>query len=276
MWSQALQTAPLRALLAGKGAYLNATVRLFGVPESMLAQTLREGGQGLEALEVTTCAHRGELEVYTRYLPADAARYEALVALLRDHHGDAVYSLDGTTVDEQVAALLLGDGGAQPPRTIATAESCTGGLLAARLTDLPGSSRYVRGALVAYANDVKERLALVDAALIERHGAVSEEVAGALADGARTQLQADIGVGVTGVAGPDGGTPEKPVGLVWLSAVAGDGERVTRRVQLAGGRADVRDRATTVAMHMLRVLLRGGGDAADAGANLPGGPAPTR
>ncbi len=132
--------------------------------------------------------------------------------------------------------------------------------MAARLTELAGSSDYVRGAIVAYANDVKTSLAGVEAELIERHGAVSEEVALALADGARRQLGASVGVGVTGVAGPGGGTPEKPVGLVWLS-VAGPGEtRVTRSVTLPGGRADVRDRATTVALHLVRrALLEGDG-----------------
>jgi nicotinamide-nucleotide amidase len=139
--------------------------------------------------------------------------------------------------------------------TLALAESCTGGLLAARVTELAGSSDYFKGAIVAYSNDVKVALAAVPRELIERHGAVSEEVADALADGARTQLDADVGVGVTGVAGPGGGTEAKPVGLVWIS-VAGPGEeRLTRSVNLPGGRFDVRDRATTVAMHLLRRAL---------------------
>jgi len=119
----------------------------------------------------------------------------------------------------------------------------------------------VKGGIVAYSNDIKVALAGVPAELIERHGAVSEEVAEALADGARQRLAADIGIGITGIAGPDGGTPEKPIGLVWLSVAAprpdGGTAEITRSVSLPGGRADIRDRATTVAMHLLRRLLLG-------------------
>ncbi len=142
--------------------------------------------------------------------------------------------------------------------TIATAESCTGGLLAARLTDPPGASDYVKGGIVAYSNEVKVAQAGVPAELLEAHGAVSSEVAQALAQGARSRLGADVGVGVTGVAGPGGGSEEKPVGLVWLSVIAAMGGRereLTRSVNLPGGRADVRDRATTVAMHLIRRAL---------------------
>jgi nicotinamide-nucleotide amidase len=154
-------------------------------------------------------------------------------------------------VDEQVAALLI-----EGSLTIATAESCTGGLLAARLTELPGSSRYVVGGVVAYSDEVKSSALGVQPALIAEHGAVSGEVAAALADGARTRLGADVGVGITGVAGPGGGSVAKPVGLVWLSVAANRAEnRITRSVQLPGGRADVRERATTVAMHLIRRLL---------------------
>jgi nicotinamide-nucleotide amidase len=147
--------------------------------------------------------------------------------------------------------------GAQPPRTIAVAESCTGGLLAARLTDPPGASAYVRGGIVAYANEVKSAQAGVDLALIERHGAVSTEVAQALADGARTQLGADIGVGITGIAGPAGGSDEKPVGLVCFSVAGPDDAHLTRSATLPGARADIRERATTVAMHLIRRALLG-------------------
>ncbi len=142
-----------------------------------------------------------------------------------------------------------------PRRTIATAESCTGGLLAARLTELPGASDYFNGGVVAYSNDVKVAQAGVPPELIEQHGAVSEQVARALADGARAHLGADVGVGITGVAGPGGGTEEKPVGLVWLSVTLDGAEPLTRSVNLPGGRADIRDRATTVALHLVRRAL---------------------
>jgi nicotinamide-nucleotide amidase len=143
---------------------------------------------------------------------------------------------------------------------IATAESCTGGLLAGRLTDRAGSSEYVAGGLVVYSNEAKTALAGVDAGLIDRVGAVSPEVADALADGARAALGASVGVGVTGIAGPGGGTPDKPVGTVCLSVSAGDGSRVARTVHLPGDRVAVRDRTTTVALHLVRRLLLGDAD----------------
>ncbi len=240
--------------LAGAGEYRVQVLRMFGIPESEIAETLRvaerEGVQ-LDRLEITTCLRRGEIEVVTRYEPPADDIYAAFEAVVRRRHADTLFSDDGSTIDQQVASLLR-DGG----QTIATAESCTGGLLAARLTDPPGASDYVRGAIVAYANDVKSAVAGVDPELIERHGAVSPEVAAALADGARTQLGATVGVGITGIAGPSGGTPEKPVGLVCFS-VAGpaEGSHLTRAVTLPGSRADVRDRATTVAMHLVRRAL---------------------
>jgi nicotinamide-nucleotide amidase len=255
MWSLAVQSDALRAVLARATVYRRRTLRLFGIPESEIAQTLRAAaGEGieLERLEITTCLKRGEVEVVTRYEPPAQDAYDALVALVRARHADTLFSEDGATVDEQVAALLRGEGDAH---TIATAESCTGGLLAARLTELPGASDYVRGAVVAYSNEVKVALAGVPAELIARHGAVSPEVAAALAEGARTRLGADVGVGVTGIAGPGGATPEKPVGLVCLSVAGPLDASLTRAVTLPGARADVRDRATTVALHMVRRAL---------------------
>ena len=271
MWRAALDGELLRAALRGATSYEQRTMRLFGIPESEIAQTLRVAereGVALERLEVTTCLKRGEIEIVTRLQPGREDVYEAFVALVRERHADTLFSLDGSTIDAQVAALLRGgtlvdegraigahDGVDARPRTIATAESCTGGLLAARLTELPGSSDYVRGAIVAYADDVKVSQAGVPARLIERHGAVSGEVAQALAQGSRERLGADVGVGVTGVAGPGGGSEDKPVGLVWLSVAASADEPLTRSVNLPGGRADVRDRATTVAMHLVRRAL---------------------
>jgi nicotinamide-nucleotide amidase len=253
MWLKAVATEALQAAIAGAASYRQRTLRLFGMPESEIAETLRvaeRDGIALARLEVTTCLKRGEIEVVTRYEPDAEGIYEDLAAIVAERHADTLFSTDGSTIDEILARLLDG-------LTIATAESCTGGLLAARLTERPGSSAYVSGGLVVYSNAAKVALAGVDRALIERHGAVSREVAEALADGARERLGADLGVGITGIAGPGGGTADKPVGLVWIS-IAGPGEaRTTRSVNLPGGRADVRDRASTVAMHMLmRVLQR--------------------
>ncbi len=253
MWQAAVQTEALRKVLAGAGEYRVRTLRMFGIPESEIAETLRlaerEGIQ-LDHLEITTCLRRGEIEVVTRYEPGVEETYEAFEAVVRERHADTLFSDDGTTIDEQVAALL------RKGHTIATAESCTGGLLAARLTDQPGASAYMLGGLTAYADEVKSAQAGVDPALIERHGAVSTEVAEALADGARTRMGAEIGVGITGIAGPGGGTEEKPVGLVCFSVAGpGEGEHLTRSVTLPGGRADIRDRATTVALHLIRRVL---------------------
>ncbi|MHB8658853.1 MAG: competence/damage-inducible protein A [Solirubrobacteraceae bacterium] len=256
MWVSAVATDAFQAAIAGATTYRRGIVRLFGIPESEIAGTLRAAvrdGIDLPRLEITTCLRRGEVEVVTRYEPSAADVYEEFVAFLEERHGDTLFSRDGATVDEQVAGLLAG-------RTIAVAESCTGGMMAARLTDRAGSSAYFRGGLVAYSNAAKAELVGVDPELIERRGAVSGEVADALADGARRRLGAAIGIGITGIAGPGGASEAKPVGLVCF-AVADAGGRIARSVRLPGSRTDVRDRSTTVGMHLLRRLLRGEYDA---------------
>jgi PncC family amidohydrolase len=257
MWPAVVASEAFAAAIGDAARYRHATLRLYGIPESEIAETLRaaEGAHGLEGLEITTCLRRGEIEVVTRYEPDRQAAYEAFESVVRERHADTLFSTDGTTIDEQVAALLRARG-----LTIATAESCTGGLLAGRLTDLAGSSEYVRGGLVVYSNEAKTALAGVPADLIERAGAVSVEVADALADGARSRLGAAVGVGITGVAGPGGGTEAKPVGLVCFSVVGPGDARIARSTRLPGSRTDVRDRSTTVAMHLVRRLLLGLGD----------------
>jgi nicotinamide-nucleotide amidase len=255
MWGAAVATEAFRSATAGATEYRQQMLRLFGIPESEIANTMlqaREAGIDLDALEITTCLRRGEVEVVTRYEPPQQGTYEAFAGLVASKHPRELFSDDGTSVDEQVAALLRSSG-----RSLATAESCTGGLLAGRLTDLAGSSDYVLGGLVVYSDAAKIALAGVDPALIARVGAVSVEVAEALADGARAALGADVGVGITGIAGPGGGTEDKPVGTVCFSVAAADGARLTRRLVLPGGRFDVRDRSTTVAMHLIRRVLRG-------------------
>ena len=258
MWAAAIMNSPaLQAVLRETTEYRRDMLRLYGIPESEIAATLRAAeadGIALGELEITTCLRRGEVEVVTRYEPGAAAAYEQFAAFVRARHPTTLFSDDASTVDEQVFALLRGDA-SSPSETIAVAESCTGGLLGARLTERPGSSEFVRGGLVVYSDAAKVRLAGVDAQLIERAGAVSEEVAAALADGARAALDADVGVGVTGIAGPGGATDGKPVGLIWLSVSHRDGRRLTRSVTLPGTRADIRDRATTVALHLVRRLL---------------------
>jgi nicotinamide-nucleotide amidase len=251
MWRSAVASEPVQEAIGGRTEYRQQTVRMFGVPESGLADTLRdaeEGIDGFEGLEITTCLRRGEIEMVTRFEPDAAGVYEELLAVLREYHGREIFSEDGSRVDDQVAQLLAG-------RRLVTAESCTAGLLAARLTERPGSSDYVTGGVVAYSNDVKVEMLGVSPELIEEHGAVSEPVAEAMAEGALARFDADTAVSITGIAGPDGGSEEKPVGTVCWSVKLADGRGVTRTVHLPGDRVEIRDRSTTVAMHLLRRVL---------------------
>ena len=256
MWKGAVRTDAFRDAVAGATEYRQSILRFFGIPESEIAASLRaveEAGVPVERLEVTTCLRRGEIELATRWEPGDEEAYRRFESLIRERHADTLFSEDGSTIDEQVAALLRGP----PVRWLAIAESCTGGLLAARITERAGSSEYFAGGVVPYSDAAKRELAGVPAELIARHGAVSAEVARALAEGAIGRFGADVGVGITGIAGPGGGTKEKPVGLVCFCVAERDSGRIERATQLPGGRVDVRDRSTTVAMHLLRRLLRG-------------------
>ena len=254
MWGAATETAAFKQAARGATTFSRRTLRLFGIPESEIAATLRaaeEQGIAIERLMVTTCLRSGEVEIVTRHEPDAAEVYTELEQFIGTRHADTLFSTDGTSVDDQVAELLLRD-----DLTLALGESCTGGLLAARLTQRAGASRYLRGGVVAYADAVKHLLLAVPEEIIKRHGAVSAEVAEALADGARAQLGADVGVGITGIAGPGGGSEEKPVGLIFCSA-SREGAHLTRRVELPGSREDVRKRSATVALHLLRRLLLG-------------------
>ena len=255
LWPEALETATFRAASAGRSQFEQRMLRLVGIPESEIAETLRVGEEqidGLEDLEVTTCLRRGELEVAVRYEPPARAAWEELLELVRERHGTELFSDDGTSVDEQVAALLTDSG-----RTVAVAESCTGGELAGRLSAPAGASAWFAGGVVPYANEAKARLLGVDFELIERHGAVSAPVASAMAEGALARFGAGAAVAVTGVAGPGGGTEDKPVGYVCFAARLADGFELARDLVIPGERPDVRDRSTTVALHLLRRLLRG-------------------
>jgi nicotinamide-nucleotide amidase len=264
MWEDARSTDAFRAAIAGATEYRQSILRMFGIPESEIAATLREiaaAGVPLDRLEITTCLRRGEIEVATRWEPLHEGVYREFERRVRERHADVLFSDDASTIDEQVARLLRGP----PPRTVAVAESCTGGLMAARLTDPPGASGYMLGGVTAYSDAAKSALAGVPPELIERHGAVSPEVAAALAEGAIDRFGADVGIGITGIAGPGGGTEEKPVGWVCFCVAERAGGRIARALQLPGGRSDVRDRATTVTMHLLRRLLLGERDSPGSG-----------
>jgi nicotinamide-nucleotide amidase len=249
MWPAALDHPAVEQALAGRAELRQRTIRLWGTPESELAATLRENAGRLTDLEITTCLSGGELEIVTRCGPAAETAFDAFAAVVQTTYPDTLFSADGRTVDDIVADALLAQG-----LTIATAESCTAGLLAARLTERPGSSAYVLGGFVTYANQAKHDMVGVPLDLIDRVGAVSAEVAEAMATGARDRVGTDLGVGITGVAGPGGGTEDKPVGLVHL-CVVGPGKPVARRIRVPGSRADVRNRSVVVAMHLLRELL---------------------
>ena len=253
MWETALGVGPVRAVVARAGVLEQRIMRITGVPESQLAEVLREFDPP-PALEITTCLRRGELEIATVFDPAASDDYTALEEAVVSRFGARVFSRDGATIDEIVARLLLGP----PPRTVAVAESCTGGLMTARLTDRAGSSAYVLGGVTAYSNEAKVAHAGVPAGVIAEFGAVSPEAAAALARGAASRFGASLGVGITGIAGPGGGTPEKPVGTVCVCvAGASDGPLIERTVRLPGDRAAVRERTTTLAMHLLRRALLG-------------------
>ena len=251
MWPRAVESRPVQAVLARATPLLSYTVRMFGVPESEIAKSLREmeaGGVELGAGEITTCLRRGEIEIDVRYRAEAATVAEAVRAGLSDRHSRHLFSLDGETVDSQLARLLQG-------RRLGLAESCSGGLLAARITDLPGASTYFAGGVVAYSNGAKADLLGVDPELIEAHGAVSSEVAEAMSRGALERFDADVAVSITGIAGPDGGSEEKPVGYVCFDARLADGSSIARDPVIPGGREDIRERSALVAMHLLRILL---------------------
>jgi nicotinamide-nucleotide amidase len=270
MWQKAVATPAFREAIAGAVTYRRGIVRLYGIPESEIANTLRaavQAGVPLDPLEITTCLRRGEIEVATRYEAQFEDAYRSFLDFVAERHPDELFSRDGTTVDEQIASSLVRAG-----RTVAVAESCTGGLMSARLTERGGSSEYFVGGAVVYSNEAKVALAGVDPELIERFGAVSTEVAEALASGAAGRFGADYGIGITGIAGPGGGTEAKPVGTVCFSIYSREGAHLTRRLLLPGSRGDIRDRSTTVAMHLLwQVLVDQGVVALPVGAGGGGG-----
>ncbi len=251
MWPSAVASPAVRAVLDRARPLLEDQVLLYGTLEADLAATLRRVEDRLDGLEVSTCLRSGELEVVTRYSPDRQPQVDLLRETLLADYPRTVFSTDGRDVDDVVADALRERGW-----TVAVGESCTGGLLGGRLTARAGSSAWVLGSVAAYANRAKTALLGVPEALLVAHGAVSEEVAVAMAEGARRAFGADVGVGVTGVAGPGGGSDDKPAGTVHLAVVTPGATR-TRRLLLPGGRESVRSGATTAALHELRRTLLG-------------------
>ena len=222
-------------------------MRTYGVGELQVGAVVDAAPRDL--LDVAVNVDAGEVAVRLRHRPEAAAQaqadglVEALVAAV------PVFSTDGRTVDE-----LLAEGCAPRDATVAVAESCTGGALGERLTDRPGSSDYVLGGVISYANEVKHGVLGVSERLLTEHGAVSAPVAEAMADGVRRLTGATYSLSVTGVAGPDGGTAEKPVGLVYLACAGPPAPRVVRE-RFPGDRASVREWSVVRALHLLREAL---------------------
>ena len=252
MWPRALETDAVRAVLARATPLHGLTMRMFGVPESEIAKSLREieddDGVDVDAVEITTCLRRGEIEIDVRWREETEATAMAVRDGLRRRHERETFSLDGETIDQQVAKLLAG-------HRLGLAESCSGGLLAARITNVPGASDYFAGSAVTYSYEAKEELLGVPKALLEKYGAVSPECAEAMATGALKAFDADVAVSVTGIAGPGGALPDKPVGYVCFNAILADGTSIARAPVIPGDRADIRERSGLVAMHLLRDLL---------------------
>jgi len=231
-------------------AIFTRTIHTVGIPESELDLKIEDLFRTLENPKIAVLAHGGRVDVKVMAKAPGREEAEALIepvaAELVRRIGAGIFGTDDVTLEGAIAAELMRRG-----LTIATAESCTGGSIADAFVRVPGVSATFLGGVVAYANSMKEHVLGVDPADIRRMGAVSEEVAIAMARGARERLGADIAISTTGIAGPDGGTPEKPVGLVWYGLATEDGRYSARRHVFPGARSDVRMRATMTALNIL-------------------------
>ena len=241
-----------------QGARLSRrVVKVTGRPESevdaICGPVYTPWAQAPLPIETTILAALGQIELHLTAVGSDdvaASRaLDAAVAALQSVLGPSVYSIDGQPLEAVVGDLLKAAG-----KTVAVAESCSGGLLSSRLTDVPGSSAYFNRGAVCYSNAAKMDWLGVPGAVIEAHGAVSEPVARAMASGVRAAAGADAGIGVTGIAGPDGGTDEKPVGTVAIAVCLGDDEQV-RTFRFVGPRDMVKFQSAQAAMNMLRLML---------------------
>jgi nicotinamide-nucleotide amidase len=249
LWPAALASEALGAVLGRTKPPSRHVLRFYGASESAVARALAEAGGDGHGVEATICARDFEIHVDLVVEPGAEERGEALAAALRGPLARHLFSED----ERPVAAIVLDlcrDAGLR----LATAESCTGGLVAARLSDIPGASDVLAGGVVAYANHVKTAELGVSEELLAAHGAVSAEVAAAMAAGVRRRLGVDVGIAVTGVAGPGGGSPEKPVGLVHYH-VSAPGAEEGREFSLPADRETIRSRATVASLHLARRVL---------------------
>jgi nicotinamide-nucleotide amidase len=249
IWRNALERPELQQILARAQSPEHRILRFFGLPESAVAGVVEQAGGEADGLELTICAHDLEVQVDLVIPPGAERQAERVAEALHGAHPRALFAED----EEPVEALVL-EAARRRGWTLATAESCTAGLVAARLTNVPGSSDVFVGGVVAYSDAVKRELLGVPAEVLARAGAVSPETAEAMASAARRALGTDVAVSVTGVAGPGGGSPEKPVGLVYLHAVTPEDSHGVE-LRLPGNRDAVRRRAAVSALHLLRRLL---------------------
>ncbi len=249
LWADAPEHAALADIFARATPRVRWLMRTYGIGESHVADIHRSAGGDPAGVETSICARSFEIEIDIRADPGHDDAGAELAAKMRAELGGHLFATDERPLSEIVLDLLRARGWKG-----ATAESCTGGMVAAALTDIPGCSDAFAGGVVAYSNRLKHDLLGVPEDVLERHGAVSAETAAAMAAGARTRLGADAAVSVTGIAGPGGGTEEKPVGLVYLhvSSPAGEDER---RMDIPGSRDAVRGRAATAALQLLRAHL---------------------
>jgi nicotinamide-nucleotide amidase len=249
LWPRVVEHEAVRRIVARAPGRAHRVLRLFGPPESAVARALEQAGGEGDGVEVTICARDLEIHVDLYADGEGAPRAVEIEHALRREFGEQLFGDDTRSVEELVLELSR-----DRRARLATAESCTGGLVGARLTGVPGASDVFAGAIVSYADDVKRDLLDVGADVLATHGAVSAEAAEAMAEGARRLLGADVALAVTGIAGPGGGTPAKPVGLVFLHVAAPEGDAGERLV-LPGGRDDVRTRAAVAGLHLLRRVL---------------------
>ena len=254
LWPAAVASAPVQRVLARARPPQRRVLRFYGASESAVARALAEAGGDGDGVEATICARDFEIHVDLVVDPGAEGRADVLAAAIRAPVEKYLFSEDERPVEAVVLDLCRARG-----LTLATAESCTGGMVGARLTSVPGSSEAYLGGVVAYADAVKVGELGVSQELLERHGAVSAEAAAAMAAGVRERLGADVAVAVTGIAGPGGGSAEKPVGLVDLHAEGPDGA-LARELDFPGDREAIRARAAVAALHLLRTLLTRSGD----------------
>jgi nicotinamide-nucleotide amidase len=249
LWPAALESAPVLRVLEGAQQPGRRTLRFYGTSESAVARALAEAGGDGDGVEATICARDFEIHVDLVVDPGAEGRADELALALRAPLERYLFAEDERPVEEIVLEICRGR-----RFTLATAESCTGGLVAARLTSVPGSSEVFQGGVVAYSDDVKRSELDVPETILLEHGAVSPETAAAMATGARARLRVEVAVAVTGIAGPDGGTEDKPVGLVYIHAETPEASRGIE-FNFRADRDSIRRRAAVAALHLVRRLL---------------------